>query len=73
MRIDSLDHLVLTVADIDATAAFYSSVLGMRVVTFGDNRKALAFGTQKINLHLADGSLNQKPLLLPPVPRTCAF
>jgi len=35
--IDRLDHLVLTVADIDATCAFYSSVLGMNVVTFGDN------------------------------------
>jgi catechol 2,3-dioxygenase-like lactoylglutathione lyase family enzyme len=41
---------VLTVADIDATAAFYATVLGMRVVSFGDNRKALAFGSQKINL-----------------------
>ncbi len=49
--IDRLDHLVLTVADIDATCAFYSSVLGMNVVTFGDNRKALTFGSQKINLH----------------------
>jgi catechol 2,3-dioxygenase-like lactoylglutathione lyase family enzyme len=48
--IDHLDHLVLTVADIDATVAFYSSALGMEVVTFG-NRKALRFGEQKINLH----------------------
>src|ERR1700733_3756089 len=48
--IDHLDHLVLTVADIDATVAFYSSALGMELVTFG-NRKALRFGEQKINLH----------------------
>ncbi len=51
MRIDSLDHLVLTVADVEASCAFYSRVLGMEVVTFGAGRKALAFGAQKINLH----------------------
>jgi catechol 2,3-dioxygenase-like lactoylglutathione lyase family enzyme len=48
--IDRLDHLVLTVASIDATVAFYTSALGMEVVTF-KNRKALRFGEQKINLH----------------------
>ncbi len=51
MKIDSLDHLVLTVKDIEATASFYSSVLGMEVVAFGAGRKALSFGAQKINLH----------------------
>lgn len=51
MKIESLDHLVLTVADIDASCAFYERVLGMRTVTFGAGRKALAFGVQKINLH----------------------
>jgi len=51
MRIDSLDHLVLTVADVEATCTFYERVLGMQVVTFGAGRKALAFGAQKINLH----------------------
>lgn len=51
MIVDRLDHLVLTVADIDTTLAFYQRVLGMRVVSFGDGRKALAFGQQKINLH----------------------
>ena len=50
MKIDSLDHLVLTVKNIDATCEFYSKVLGMEVVTFGEGRKALAFGSQKINL-----------------------
>jgi catechol 2,3-dioxygenase-like lactoylglutathione lyase family enzyme len=48
--IDHLDHLVLTVGNIDATVAFYTSALGMELVTF-DNRKALRFGEQKINLH----------------------
>ena len=51
VNIDRLDHLVLTVADIAATCAFYSRVLGMEVVTFGTGRSALVFGSQKINLH----------------------
>jgi catechol 2,3-dioxygenase-like lactoylglutathione lyase family enzyme len=50
MKIDSIDHVVLTVKDISATCDFYSKVLGMEVVTFGEGRKALAFGSQKINL-----------------------
>ena len=52
--LDSLDHLVLTVRDIEATIAFYRDWLGMRVVTFAGGRTALAFGQQKINLHEAD-------------------
>ncbi|WP_430390513.1 VOC family protein [Dyella sp. 20L07] len=51
MKIDGLDHLVLTVADVAASCAFYTRVLGMEEVTFGAGRKALAFGAQKINLH----------------------
>jgi len=51
VRIDRLDHLVLTVADVDATVDFYSRVLGMEPVTFGDGRRALTFGRCKINLH----------------------
>ena len=51
MNITQLDHLVLTVKDIDATCRFYAEHLGMEVITFGDNRKALRFGKQKINLH----------------------
>lgn len=51
MKIDRLDHLVLTVKSIEVTSAFYGQALGMKVVTFGDNRKALHFGSQKINLH----------------------
>ena len=60
MRIDSLDHLVLTVADVDATCAFYRRVLGMEVVTFAGGRKALAFGQQKINLHERGRELEPK-------------
>jgi catechol 2,3-dioxygenase-like lactoylglutathione lyase family enzyme len=51
VRIDRLDHLVLTVKDIDATCAFYSRVLGMDARTFGDGRRSLHFGAAKINLH----------------------
>lgn len=49
--VERLDHLVLTVQDIDATCAFYRRALGMEVVTFGEGRLALRFGRQKINLH----------------------
>lgn len=51
VKIDRLDHLVLTVKDIDATCEFYSSVLGMEIIIFSGDRKALGFGSQKINLH----------------------
>ena len=53
MIIDRLDHFVLTVTSIDATSEFYARALGMEPTTFGDGRKALAFGGQKINLHQA--------------------
>lgn len=52
MRVTALDHLVLTVADLDATVAFYER-LGMSCERFGPGRLALHFGLQKINLHLA--------------------
>jgi len=51
MNIDHLDHLVLTVRDMQATIDFYTQVLGMQLVTFGQGRQAMAFGAQKINLH----------------------
>jgi len=51
VQIKNIDHLVLTVADINKTIDFYTNILGFEVVTFGDNRKALTFGNQKINLH----------------------
>jgi catechol 2,3-dioxygenase-like lactoylglutathione lyase family enzyme len=54
MKIARLDHLVLTVADIARTCDFYTRVLGMEVVRFGEGRTALRFGRQKINLHPAD-------------------
>ncbi len=60
MHIDRIDHIVLTVRDVDATCVFYSRVLGMRVVTFGSGRKALAFGAQKFNLHEAGREFEPK-------------
>lgn len=60
VRIDRLDHLVLTVADIDATVDFYTRVLGMQAVTFGARRTALAFGHSKINLHRAGHEFEHK-------------
>ena len=51
--IQSLDHLVLTVQDIDRTVSFYENALGMRSIAFGEGRHALHFGRQKINLHAA--------------------
>lgn len=49
--ITRLDHLVLTVRDIDETVDFYSNILGMEKEMFGAGRVALKFGSQKINLH----------------------
>jgi catechol 2,3-dioxygenase-like lactoylglutathione lyase family enzyme len=60
VRIDRLDHLVLTVADIDAIVEFYTGVLGMEAVTFGAGRTALAFGHSKINLHQAGHEFEPK-------------
>jgi catechol 2,3-dioxygenase-like lactoylglutathione lyase family enzyme len=51
MDIKRIDHLVMTVRDIQVTCEFYNSVLGMQVITFAESRKALKFGQQKINLH----------------------
>jgi catechol 2,3-dioxygenase-like lactoylglutathione lyase family enzyme len=60
VRLLQLDHLVLTVNDIQASCDFYATILGMEVVTFGDNRKALRFGAQKINLHQAGQEFEPK-------------
>lgn len=50
MNISRLDHLVLTVKDINKTVEFYEK-LGMKKEIFGKNRVALKYSNQKINLH----------------------
>jgi len=60
IRIDRIDHIVLTVRDIAATCRFYTQILGMREVTFNGSRKALVFGNQKINLHEVGHELDPK-------------
>jgi catechol 2,3-dioxygenase-like lactoylglutathione lyase family enzyme len=60
MHIKQLDHLALTVKNIEATVSFYVSVLGMARETFGEGRVALKFGRQKINLHEAGKEFEPK-------------
>jgi len=60
MQTKRIDHLVLTVADIERTVAFYRRVMGMSRVDFGDNRVALGFGQQKINLHQSGNEFEPK-------------
>ena len=66
VAIDRIDHLVLTVHDLDRTIGFYSRVLGMQPITFAGGRRGLAFGRQKLNLHQAGHEF--EPKALKPVP-----
>ncbi|MFD1057055.1 VOC family protein [Paracoccus fistulariae] len=66
MMIDRLDHLVLTTTDERACIAFYVDILGMALETFGDGRKALRFGRQKLNIHVKGQEFEPKAHL--PVP-----
>jgi len=56
MEFTGIDHFVLTVQDIEATCSFYEA-LGADVITFGDDRKAVRFGDQKINLHPTENDI----------------
>ena len=51
MKIERIDHLVLTVQNIEVSCAFYTKVLGMKAVAFESGRQAVVFGNQKINFH----------------------
>ncbi len=62
MRVQRIDHVVLTVADVERTIAFFERVLGMTAVSFGEGRRALAFGDQKLNLHQAGREFEPKAL-----------
>lgn len=59
-QIDAVDHVVLTVSSVANTCEFYARVLHMEVVTFEGNRKALRFGSQKLNLHEAGREFEPK-------------
>ncbi|AEB28514.1 VOC family protein [Francisella hispaniensis] len=59
IKINRLDHLVLTVKDIDKTVEFYTKI-GMKKQIFKQNRVALKFGVQKINLHLLGSEFEPK-------------
>lgn len=60
MKISRVDHFVLTVASVEATCEFYERVLGMKAITFGEGRRALTFGVNKINLHQAGAEFEPK-------------
>jgi catechol 2,3-dioxygenase-like lactoylglutathione lyase family enzyme len=62
MRVQRIDHVVLTVADVERTLEFYERVLGMTALSFGEGRRALAFGDQKLNLHQAGREFEPKAL-----------
>ena len=66
MQISHLDHLVLTVRDLEITINFYERILGMTAITFGQGRRALKFGNQKINLHLSGHEID--PCAAAPTP-----
>jgi catechol 2,3-dioxygenase-like lactoylglutathione lyase family enzyme len=57
MKIERIDHLNLTVAEIDRSVEFYKRVLGMKAESVGESRAALYFGQQKIHLDLAGGAM----------------
>ncbi|MEN8256723.1 MAG: VOC family protein [Thermodesulfobacteriota bacterium] len=60
MEISEIDHLVLTVRDIEETCLFYSKILAMKVVVSANNRVSLSFGTHKINLHKKGAEFSPK-------------
>jgi catechol 2,3-dioxygenase-like lactoylglutathione lyase family enzyme len=60
MKVQRLDHLVLTVRNIELTCEFYIRVLGLDVVRFADGRTSLHFEEQKINLHEVGHELEPK-------------
>jgi catechol 2,3-dioxygenase-like lactoylglutathione lyase family enzyme len=73
LTVRRVDHLVLTCRNLAATLRFYTEVLGMSEVTFGNGRKALSFGRQKLNLHPVgqapdSGTMNVAAIAAHPTP-----
>jgi catechol 2,3-dioxygenase-like lactoylglutathione lyase family enzyme len=62
LRIDRIDHIVITAFDVERTLDFYSKVMGMEPITFAGGRRGLAFGKQKINLHQSGREFEPKAL-----------
>jgi catechol 2,3-dioxygenase-like lactoylglutathione lyase family enzyme len=62
MKIDRIDHIVITAFDLERTIDFYSRVMGMEPITFAGGRRGLAFGRQKINLHQSGREFEPKAL-----------
>ena len=60
ISIDRFDHVVITVRDLEASLAFYSRVLGMRVERRPNGRVSLHFGNQKFNVHPAVNDIGLK-------------
>jgi catechol 2,3-dioxygenase-like lactoylglutathione lyase family enzyme len=60
MKIERIDHLNITVADIDRSITFYKKVLGMDAEMMGEGRAALLFGQQKIHLDLAGTGMTMR-------------
>jgi len=69
MKVGKIDHVVLTVADVERSIEWYHRALGMEPVTFGKGRRALAFGEQKLNLHRAGREF--EPKAAHPTPGSC--
>jgi catechol 2,3-dioxygenase-like lactoylglutathione lyase family enzyme len=61
ISIDRVDHQVLTVADVDRAVEFYEKILGMEVVSFPGDRRAVRFGHQTIKLHASNELVDPTP------------
>ena len=66
MNVREIDHIVLTVTDIEKSLRFYHEVFDMPIMTFDDDRKAVLCGKQKINFQLSDHPHN--PVASEPTP-----
>ena len=62
LQIDHIDHVVMTVENVDTTIKWYLRVLGIKSAVFGEGRKALLLNKQKINLHQKGAEFDPKAL-----------
>lgn len=71
LSLSAIDHIVLTVKDIDRSVRFYSQCLGCNVIRFGDDRFAVQIGSSKINFHQSDSPV--KPHAIKPTAGSAHF